>query len=102
MKNTTLDPLKERIKDYDEAWKWLTQHVTEYDWEYRKKICLKCPISTQEKLCCFKSNTFRTIDGLKIQKTYCSKLKKARANKFRNHIKHVSAMNPFLKTSNVR
>lgn len=95
----TFDPFEERIRDYDEAWKWLTYHVIQYDWSYRKKICSKCTLETQEKLKCFKVDTFKIIDSVKIQKTYCSKLKKARANKFRNHIKHVFTMSPFLKTS---
>ena len=92
-----IDPFKERIKDYDEAWEWLTYHVIQYDWEYRMKICTKCTLETQEKLKCQKINDFRVIDNMKIQKTYCSKMKKARSNKFRNHIKHVFAMNPLLK-----
>lgn len=93
------DPFEERMQDYNEAWKWLTSHVIEYDWSYRKKICTKCSLETQEKLKCFKADNFKIIDGVKIQKTYCSKLKRARANKFRNHIKHVFAMSPFLKTT---
>jgi len=96
---TSFDPFEERMQDYDEAWQWLTSHVIQYDWNYRKKICTKCPLETQEKLKCFKVNNFKIIDGVKIQKTYCSKLKKARAKKFRNHIKHVFAMSPFLKTT---
>lgn len=96
---TSFNPFKERMQDYDEAWQWLTRHVIQYDWNYRKKICTKCSLETQEKLKCFKVNNFKIIDGVKIQKTYCSKLKKARANKFRNHIKHVFAMNPFLKAT---
>jgi len=95
----SFDSFEERMKDYDEAWQWLTRHVIQYDWNYRKKICTKCPLETQEKLKCFKVNNFKIIDGVKIQKTYCSKLKKARAKKFKNHIKHVLAMNPFLKTA---
>ena len=93
----TFDPFKERIQDQNEAWEWLTYHVIQYDWEYRKKICTKCELETQEKLKCQKINNFKIMDGVKIQKTYCSKLKKARSNKFKNHIKHVFNMNPLLK-----
>jgi len=96
---TSFDPFEERMKDYDEAWQWLTYHVIQYDWNYRKKICINCSLETQEKLNCSKVDTFKFIDGIKIQKTYCSKLKKARANKFRNHIKHVFTLSPLLKTS---
>ncbi len=96
---TSFDPFKERMQDYDEAWQWLTYHVIQYDWNYRKKICTKCPLETQEKLNCFKVDNFKIIDGVKIQKTYCSKLKKARAKKFRTHIKHIFAMSPLLKTT---
>ena len=93
------NPLQEKFQDYDEAWEWLAYHVIQYDWEYRKKICTKCNLKTQEKLKCQKINDFKIMDGIKIQKTYCSKLKKARSNKFRNHINHVFDMNPLLKNN---
>lgn len=93
----SFDPFKERLQDYDEAWNWLGRLVTQYNWQYRKKICSKCPLTTQQKLKCHKVNNFKIIDGVKIQETHCSKLQKARANKLRNHVKHVFAMNPFLK-----
>ena len=90
------DPFSQRLQDYDEIWEWLTYHTIQYDWKYRRKICTKCPLETQQKLKCYKANEFKIIDGMKIQKTYCSKLKKARSNKFRNHIHHVLNMNPLL------
>ena len=99
-KNTQkFNPLLERIQDHDEAWEWLTYHIIQYDWDYRKRICTKCTLETQEKLKCQKINDFRVVDGIKIQKTYCSKLKKSRSSKFKNHIKHVFTMNPLLKTT---
>jgi len=94
---TSCNPLKDRIQDYDEAWNWLGRRVTEYNWKYRVKVCSKCPLETQQKLGCHKVDNFRIISGKKIQETHCIKLQKARANRLRNHIKHVVAMNPLLK-----
>lgn len=89
------NPLKERIQDYDESWDWLGRLAIEYNWKYRKKICTKC--TRQEELKCHKIDNFRIIDNVKIQETHCSKLENARANKLRNHVKHVLALNPFSK-----
>lgn len=97
--NKPFDPLEERLQDYDEVWEFLAYHIIEYDWNYRKNICSKCPLETQQKFKCFKINTFKIMDDKKIQKTYCSKLKKARTNKFRNHIKNILSMSPLLKIS---
>lgn len=91
------NPLNERIQDYDEAWDWLGKKAIEYDWQYRQQICSKCPIETQKKLDCFKVDNFKIIDGIEIQETHCSKLEKARANKFRIHVKAVFALDPFAK-----
>lgn len=96
---TSCNPFKDRVQDYDEAWNWLGRRVTEYDWQYRLKICSKCPLETQQKLKCFRVNNFKTINGIQVQETHCIKLQKARAKKLRNHIKHVFAMDPFLKRS---
>jgi len=88
--------LKDKIQDYDEVWNWLGRHAIEYNWQYRKKICTKCPLKTQKKLNCLRVDNYRIIDGIEIQETHCSKLEKARANKLRNHVKHVLAINPFV------
>jgi Tfp pilus tip-associated adhesin PilY1 len=95
---TSCNPLKEKIQDYDESWNWLGRRAIEYNWEYRKKICSKCSLETQQKLNCYKANNFRIINGKKIQETHCSKLEKARTNKLRNHIKHVFELDPFSKS----
>ena len=92
------NPLKERIQDYDESWNWLGRKAIEYNCGYRKKICLKCSLETQKKLECYKVNNYKIIDGVKIQETHCSKLEKSRANKLRNHVKHVFALDPFTKS----
>jgi hypothetical protein len=91
------NPLKEKIQDYDESWNWLGRKAIEYNWEYRKKICSKCSLETKKKLECYKVDNFQIIEGVKIQETHCSKLEKARANKLRNHVKHVFALDPFSK-----
>ena len=97
--NSKFNVFKERMQDWDESWQWIGRHMIKYDWNYRKKICTKCPLETKKKWKCYTSpNSSKIIDGVKIQKTYCKKLKNARANKFRNHIKHALALNPFLKS----
>ncbi len=95
---TSCNPFEERIQDYDEAWDWLGRIAIEYNWQYRKKICSKCTLETQEKLDCYRVNNYRIIDSIKIQETHCSKLERARANKLRNHVKHVFALDPFNKS----
>ncbi len=95
--STSCNPLEQKIQDYDEAWNWLGRRAIEYNWQYRKKICSKCPLETQKKLQCVKFDNYKIIEGVKIQETHCSKLQKARANKLRNHIKHVFALDPFAK-----
>lgn len=95
---TSCNPLQDRIQDYDEAWNWLGRRVKEYNWEYRARVCTKCPLEIQQKLRCHKVDNFEVINGQKIQETHCIKLRRARANRLRNHIRHVFKMNPFLKS----
>ena len=95
--NVTFNPFKERMNDFDEVCDLLHEKIINYNWEYRKKICSKCPLDTQHKLKCQKINNFRIIDNKKIQETHCSKLMKAREQKFKNHMKMVFALNPLLK-----
>ena len=56
--------------------------LREYNWNYREKICTKCPLEIQKKLKCIKVNNFQ--NG--IQETYCKKMTKARSGKFRKII----------------
>jgi hypothetical protein len=95
---TTCNPFKDRVQDHDEAWNWLGRHAIEYNWQYRKKICLKCSLETQNILNCMRFDNYQVIDGVKIQETHCSKLENARAKKLRNHVKHVLALNPLTKS----
>ena len=96
--NSSCNPLKDRIQDYDESWNWLGAKAIEYNWEYRRKICSKCPIEIQKKLDCHRVDNYRIIGGTKVQETHCSKLEKARSNKLRTHVKHVFALDPFAKS----
>lgn len=68
-------------------WHELSEEVLDYNWKYRLKICSKCPLKTQQKLRCYKINNFKIIKNIRIQETHCSKMEKARANKFRNKMK---------------
>lgn len=89
------NPLKDKIRDWDESWNWLGRITIEYNWKYRQRVCSKCPREAQIKWDCHRINKFRLVNGKLIQETHCRKLKRARANKLRNHIKHVLALYPF-------
>lgn len=71
-----------RILDWQEEGTHIQKLLREYNWEYRKKICVNCSLYTQKKLKCYKEDNFK--DG--IQETYCSKMTKARSQKFRKMI----------------
>ena len=73
----------------DNAFQVLGDESIEYNWKYRQRICVKCPIETQKKLECHKVDNYRIVSGVEIQETHCSKLEKARANKFRSRVKSV-------------
>ena len=83
--------IKNQIKKYPEINSLLT--ITKNI--FKKQIQ---ELETQKKLECYKVDNYRTIKGIKIQETHCSKLEKARANKLRNHVKHVFALDPFTKS----
>ena len=75
----------------DNKFHGLKDELLDYDWKYRKKICVKCPLETQKKLQCFRVNNFK--DG--IQETHCSKMDKARVQKFRGRINNLLDMAHF-------
>lgn len=56
----------------------LKRELQDYNWEYRRKICVKCTAAEKIKFDCFKVNNF--VGG--IQETHCSKLENARRKKF--------------------
>ncbi len=60
----------------------LKEEMIDFNWEYRNKICSKCPIEMQQKLQCMKFPNFK--DG--IQETHCKKLIQARTRKFKKNI----------------
>lgn len=64
----------------------LKEELLEYNWQYRAKICTKCPLAEQKRRDCFKVNNYRMIKGMRIQETHCNWLTKARTAKFRNRI----------------
>jgi len=71
-----------RVLDWQEEGVHIQELLRKYNWEYRKKICINCPIEIQEKLNCHKEDDYK--EGL--QETYCSKMTKARSKKFRRII----------------
>lgn len=79
MQNITL---RERIIDWHEEGEHIKKLLLDYDWDYRRKVCTKCPLTTQRKLKCFRVNNFK--DG--IQETHCKKMDKARTQKYRKTI----------------
>jgi len=60
----------------------LKEAMIAYNWEYRKKICSKCPLETQQKLNCMRFPNYK--EG--IQETHCKKLIQARTREFKKNI----------------
>ena len=79
IKGNTFD---NRYLDWQEEGTHIQQLLREYNWNYRKKICAKCPLTKQKELQCNRLDNFR--NG--IQETYCKKMTKARSQKFRKVI----------------
>ena len=75
-------------KQWHDEGKGLQEELEAYNWEYRFKICSKCPLSEQKRRKCLrpKDGKVRMIKGKKIHETYCDWLVKARTKKFRNKI----------------
>jgi len=78
-KKWKMENLQERITDWHEEGEHIKKLLLDYDWEYRKKICTKCPIEIQQKLKCFRVNNFESG----IQETHCKKMDRARTQKYR-------------------
>lgn len=64
----------------------LKEELESYNWEYRFKICSKCPFEVQKKRGCIQGRKFKKIHGKILQETYCDWLIKARTKKFKNKI----------------
>lgn len=96
-----MSTLKDKIQDYDEAWNTLGRMAINFNWNYRQRVCLKCPLEQQQKRKCFRVDNYRTINDKVIQETHCDWLQRARANKLRKHVKAVFNMNPFTLTKTI-
>lgn len=72
----------------------LKEEMLAYNWKYRAKICLQCPLETQKRLDCKRFNNYRMIKGQRIQETHCKKLIKARTAKFKNRIYALERVSP--------
>ncbi len=68
-----------RVTDFYNQAFLLKRELQDYNWEYRRKICVNCSAAEQIKLHCFKVDNF--VGG--IQETHCKKLVKARTKKFK-------------------
>ena len=75
----------------DNKFHGLKEELLDYDWKYRLKICTKCPLETQERLRCFRVNNYKN----NIQETHCSKMDKARVQKFRGRMNNLLDMASF-------
>ena len=74
--------LEHRILDWNDEGNHIQKILLDYDWEYREKICAKCPLEIQKKLECFRVNNYKN----NIQETHCRKMDKARTQKYRKLI----------------
>jgi len=86
------NPYNERLKDWIESEEHLVQQIQEYDWNYRKKICVNCTLEKRHKLNC------RQYDNKKfgLPETHCIKLEKARNQKFSKKISKQNNFHPAL------
>jgi hypothetical protein len=75
---TSNEALARIINYHNEAF-LLKRALLDYNWEYRRKICVKCTAEQQIKLHCLKVDNF--VGG--IQETHCRKLVRARTEKFK-------------------
>ena len=85
-------------KDWNDLGEYFKDKLIEYDWQYRKKICIKCPLDIQKKLKCFRVDNFK--DG--IQETHCKKMDNARTQKFRKWIWMFISYHPNAKILNMK
>ena len=69
-------------QQWNEKGQDLKEILLDYNWQYRKKICTKCPLSEQKRRQCFRVDNYRIIQGEKIQETHCKWMNKARVAKF--------------------
>ena len=78
------------IDNWNDAGLSIKDEMIQYNWDYRKKICVKC--TDQKRLDCRKYNNFR--DG--IPETHCRNLINARTKKFNDKIEGFLQMHPSL------
>ncbi|MCV0401228.1 MAG: hypothetical protein K5777_04545 [Nitrosopumilus sp.] len=74
--------IEKKMDKWHDSGAKLQDALEQYNWEYRKKICVKCPLEVQQKLHCIKGD--RVVEG--IQETYCEKLVRARTKKMEKKI----------------
>ena len=74
------------IKQWHEEGTGLQDELRAYDWQYRRKICSKCSIEQQKKRNCFRPDSFKVIQSVKIQETSCRWMDKARVRKYKSKI----------------
>ncbi|MGI0073372.1 MAG: hypothetical protein ACREA3_06140 [Nitrosotalea sp.] len=87
----SIEEIHSRLEDWQEEGLRLKKELLDYNWQYRKKICIKCPMEQKIKLNCHKVNNF--VDG--IQETHCRKLIRARTQKFRKQINEFLDLHPY-------
>lgn len=73
---------QERVEKWSSDAQDLKDALIHYDWQYRKKICIKCPLSEQKRRNCFRVDNYRFMRGVKVQETHCKWMDKARVRKF--------------------
>jgi len=84
------NPYNERIQDWCEESLHVKNVLTDYNWQYRKKICSKCSLEKQKKLDCQKVGNYK----FGVQETYCKNLLNARAKKNKKLIKNFINFHP--------
>lgn len=86
-------PISDEIPLWIEKGRFLRKEIREYNWEYRKKICMNCNEEKRKKLDCMAFENFRD----NIKETHCKNLGNARAKKFKNEMNALVNSHPLLK-----
>ena len=83
----------ERIVDWHEEGNHIVKILTEYDQNYRKKICSKCTEEQQKKRNCLKLDMY-TSEGIQLK--HCSHMNNARVRKHKQLIRKHMQLHPSL------
>ena len=92
--NITRKQFLERVVDWHEEGYHIKNVLTEYDQNYRNKICSTCTEVQQQKRNCLKLDMY-TSEGIQLR--HCSHMDKARVRKHKKTIQKHIQLHPSFK-----